>query len=403
MRFHSLFSQSAGSSVRMAIATIAPVVLTSACAIAVSQPSDDALDAGTQLAMAANHVVPTDTATFLPEYPSFNSQPLDHQVRLYTNYLWEHGRPDVLIIGSSRSLQGVDPHALQQALVAQGYPALRIYNFSVNGATAQVIDVLMRQVLHPSQLPRFIIWADGSRAFNSARTDLTYSRIASSEGLRRVMAGDRPVVNRPVPPPVPLSSSTEQAQSCEDLQAWLPFLQRDGFCPPEAVAAPAPTSQPTQLAYRPFSTNLDNKGFQVVPQEYNPATYYQQYPRVSGRFDDNYLAFRLSGVQESATRAFANYARGYQIPLVFVSLPLNRDYLDSYRLVRERQFQAHMSRLATLYNFRFVDLSQQWSAQHNYFADPSHLNRNGARAVAEYLATRTDFPWRQLAQRYRNP
>ncbi len=376
----------------------APLLLLSACSIAASQPSQQTL-----LASAAAHVAPVPRVEYLPEFPSFNSQPLDHQIRLYTNYLWEHGRPDVLIVGSSRSLQGVDPNALQQALVEQGYPELRIYNFSVNGATAQVVDWMMRQLLEPSQLPRLIIWADGSRAFNSGKPDLTYQRIVGSAGYQRLAAGDRPIAQRPAPAESPPTVLTQiDADACTDLQAWLPFLQREGQClPASAQAPPAVAAEPIQAGYAAFSTNLDQKGFQPVGQTYNPVTYYRQFPRVPGQFDDNYVPFRLSGSQEIATRALANYARGYQIPLVFVNLPLNRDYLDSFRLTRERQFQQHMQRLGGLYGFLALDLTQQWGSQHSYFADPSHLNQTGARAVANYLATHPNIDWERLAQRYR--
>jgi hypothetical protein len=367
--------------------------------MAASQPPQQ-----TRLASAAAHVSPVAGVSYLPEFPSFNSQPLDHQIRLYTNYLWEHGRPDVLIVGSSRSLQGVDPNTLQQALMAQGYPELRIYNFSVNGATAQVVDWMLRQLLEPSQLPRLIIWADGSRAFNSGKPDLTYQAIVGSAGYQRLAAGDRPIAQPPAAAePRPTVVAQADAEVCTELQDWLPFLQRDGQCLPssEDAAPPAIVPEPIQAGYAAFSTNLDQKGFQPVGQTYNPATYYQQFPRVAGQFDDNYASFRLSGSQETATRALANYARGYQIPLVFVNLPLNRDYLDGFRLTRERQFQQHMQRLAGLYGFLALDLTQQWGGQHSYFADPSHLNQTGARAVANHLATHPNIDWERLAQRYR--
>ena len=49
---------------------------------------------------------------FLPRYPSFNSQLLDQQLILYSIHLFLSGPPDVLIVGSSRAIQGVDPETL---------------------------------------------------------------------------------------------------------------------------------------------------------------------------------------------------------------------------------------------------------------------------------------------------
>ena len=68
-------------------------------------------------------------------------------------------------MGSSRALQGLDPQALQQALAQQGHPGLEIYNFSVNGATAQVVSFLTRQLFAPDLYPQMVVWAVGSRSF----------------------------------------------------------------------------------------------------------------------------------------------------------------------------------------------------------------------------------------------
>ncbi|MEO1765329.1 MAG: DUF1574 domain-containing protein, partial [Cyanobacteria bacterium J06629_18] len=115
------------------------------------------------------------TSTAIPlaarsQIPSFNARQLDEQLALYKQRLAKNGvPPDVLIIGSSRALRGVDPNALSKGLASQGYPDVDVFNFGINGATAQVVDFIIRRVLKPAELPKTIIWADGSRAFNSGR------------------------------------------------------------------------------------------------------------------------------------------------------------------------------------------------------------------------------------------
>ena len=135
-----------------------------------------------------------------PSFPTFNSELLDRQLALYQQYVATSGPPDILIVGSSRALQGVDPVALQTALASQGYPKLKVFNFGINGATAQVVDVLLRQILTPQQLPRMIVWADGVRAFNSGRVDRTYNAIVASPGYQRLSGGSRPSVGQPTLP-----------------------------------------------------------------------------------------------------------------------------------------------------------------------------------------------------------
>ncbi|NES92329.1 MULTISPECIES: hypothetical protein [Okeania] len=127
---------------------------------------------------------------------SFNSDILDTQLELYLSFVATVGPPDVLIVGSSRALYGVDPQQLQQYLVAKGYRPLNIFNFSINGATARVVDFQLRQLLSNNQLPKLIIWADGVRAFNSGRVDRTYNSIVASEGKRKLLSGVRPQLPR---------------------------------------------------------------------------------------------------------------------------------------------------------------------------------------------------------------
>ncbi|GAB4136842.1 MAG: hypothetical protein Fur0046_10590 [Cyanobacteria bacterium J069] len=426
--------------------------------------------------------LPTPPATppaqpqFLPNFPSFNSQRLDHQIRLYSHYVMTEGTPDVLIIGSSRALQGVDPNALRQALTERGQPNLRIYNFSINGATARVMDVLVRRILPPDRLPRLIIWADGLRAFNSAKTDVTFNGIAASAGYRQLAAGARTIP--PEPPPVALVNAEQPPEICLEIPP-VPVLAK----PPAAPAAPVePVRQATsrleqkeekalaqspetppipgsagsslgvdgnpvfldfQTTLTPLATEVDSAaarltflgealldpgpvclsfleptlpapsqvaavvplpdppansglrpdGFEAIATQFNPATYYRQFPRVAGQYDSNYTPFQLSGVQAQATVAIAQYARNRRIPLVFVSLPLTQDYLDPVRRRREQQFRQHMQQLATQHQFLFRDLSLLWPTRNQNFADPSHLNQEGARAVARHLAQDPSIPW----------
>ncbi|MBO0351985.1 hypothetical protein J0895_23465, partial [Phormidium pseudopriestleyi FRX01] len=125
-------------------------------------------------------------------YPTFNSDILDEQLGLYLSYIEAMGRPDILIVGSSRAVQGVDPRILRQGLAARGLSGLRVFNFGIHGATAQVVRFQLQELLGPEHLPRMILWADGVRAFNSGRSDRTYNEIVQSPGYQRLASGVRP-------------------------------------------------------------------------------------------------------------------------------------------------------------------------------------------------------------------
>lgn len=322
----------------------------------------------------------------LENYPSFNSQRLDQQLRLYADHLTTFGVPDILIVGSSRALQGVDPVALRQALAERGYPEPNVFNFSINGATAQVISVLLRQILTPDQLPQLIVWADGSRAFNSGRADITYNGILASEGYRVLETGIRPIQRSQLQDSLTaecFSTPPTGSANCDRPSTSSGLFDLPPIYPifPEVVS-----DRPTG--------DLDPTGFQPVATRFNPTTYYREFPRVAGQYDSNYIPFELGGEQQAATVAIANFAQAQQIPLIFVNLPLTQDYLDPARQAYENQFRQHMQQLAATAGFIFRDLSQQQELMQNeYFADPSHLNRYGASAVAAQLAADSMIPW----------
>lgn len=394
---------------------------------------------GSGLAYGAVPHLSPNPALFTPSFPSFNSQPLDLQIRLYNRYLLTNGVPDVLVVGSSRALQGVDPAALQQSLAARGYPNLRIYNFSINGATAQVVDLMLQQILPPDQFPRLLIWADGSRAFNSAKLDVTYNGILASAGYTQIRRGRRPIQSRslevlPTPTPeicidlpvVPAaqasSSPMAQAQinlaqfkpinSAFGLTSWQtrpnPLMDREPVllaasnfaCSPSKPSTSIPTRVPQSYSLLSVEQSspspIDSNGFQFISAQFDPATYYRQFPRVAGQYDNNYVPFRLGGEQTTATVAIASFTRRHRIPLIFVNLPLTQEYLDPVRQRFEQQFRQHMQQLAIEQTFLFRDLSQYWLTQNQYFADPSHLNGQGARALSIYLGSDAGIPWATL-------
>ncbi len=392
----------------------------------------------------------TPRPSFLvPDYPTFNSRVLDQQLHLYSRYLAEFGTPDVLIVGSSRSLQGIDPAVLQEALAAHGHGPLRVYNFGVNGATAQVIDLIVRRILKPEHLPRLIIWADGLRAFNSNRLDITYNGIVSSEGYKRLGSGVYPIGDQ-----AQVEVTIPPAEICIDLPgpsaservAIAPITGSNSFAPnlpdpaepatandPQPDEGAVPVADPLLLAATPCDRRASDahseggdrsvsavselpevpeyqyisqaqfqrrnsafsvNGFQSVTTRFNPSTYYRQFPRVPGRYDSDYMPLRLDGGEQArAMVALAHYVRQQGIGLVLVNLPLSQEYLDPQRQQGEQQFSQFMERTATQEGFIFRNLVRLWVTRSDYFADPSHLNHDGARAVAQQLAGDPTIPW----------
>ncbi len=386
-------------------------------------------------------------------YPTFNSRQLDEKLALYQNYLAEHGAPDVLVVGSSRALRGVDPIALQNALAAQGYPGATIFNFGVNGATAQVVDIIVRQFLPQDKLPKLILWADGARAFNSGRADVTYNGLVASDGYKIFAAGKPPIPGATVAQGADAAKTSASAQATASsdgsprslsggyqtvnqelnkrlgalsiaysqrdhlktslrdnlfnllprdaslvalshaLSAWNPLRQMasNDLSDATSPSAAAANAQPSILSEGQSMIDVD--GFLPLSNRFNPATYYQKYARVSGDYDSDYESFDLDGKQTQALMSLIQFSQAHQIPLVFVNLPLTHDYLDPTRKRHEEEFQQHMLRISPQIGLIYRDLNQSLMNQPDYFSDPSHLNRYGAYEVSRRLAVDAMIPW----------
>jgi len=319
-------------------------------------------------------------------YPTLGSEILDRQLELYLSYIAAVGIPDVAIIGSSRALQGIDPSVLQQALAARGYPGLRIFNFSVNGATAQVVNFMLSKLLTPNQLPRMIIWADGLRAFNNGRFDRTYNEILNSPGYQLLMSGTRPTLGSQLP----ATAISEETFHAKQLYSYQPVVHHEtwddpGVMMPGILAQGGPGSSLFEA--------IDANGFRAVSTRFNPSVYYRQNPRVSGNYDGDYARFQLGGSQEAALRSVVALTKARRIPLLVVNLPVTNDYLDSSRSYRQQQFRQYMQNQARSLGFVWRDYSQGNLSRNEYFEDPSHLNRFGAAAVARQLAADQALRW----------
>jgi hypothetical protein len=353
------------------------------------------------------------------QMPSFNVRQLDEQLALYKQRLARTGSPpDVLIIGSSRALRGVDPAALSKALATQGYPNLDVFNFGINGATAQVVDFVIRHVLEPSELPKIIIWADGARAFNGGREDITFKSIAASAGYKQAFQKTPTTANSSDSSENQKSSGEQKVkEEKQEISTYEAVNQSLNQALASVSASYQNRDQIKSLLQKQLLTLAHNQtvserditngtsdestsqqavdfdGFLALSIRFNPARYYQKHSRVPGNYDNDYKSFQVEGQQDAAFQEVLQFTQSQKISLVFVNMPLTGDYLDPLRRQHEQEFQQYMLHLATNPNFIYRDLSQQWIKANDYFSDPSHLNRFGAYEVSKKLAHDPMIPW----------
>ncbi|NMF66107.1 DUF1574 family protein [Brasilonema octagenarum] len=349
------------------------------------------------------------SGSLLRQIPSFNASQLDEQLILYKQRLAKTGHPpDVLIIGSSRALRGIDPVAISKSLATQGSQNIDVFNFGINGATAKVVDFVVRRVLKPSELPKLIIWADGARAFNSGREDITFSTIAASPGYQYVLQKAASTEQETAMEEPPQGESTYQAvdiwlskglatfsatyQKRDNLKnllkqqlKYLPIISNTN----QAVTQKSHSKNPEDIQVQA----VEFDGFLPLSTRFQPTTYYQKYSLVSGNYDNDYKYFRLQGEQNTALQTLLRFTQSQKITLVFVNMPVTAYYLDSVRSKYEQEFQQYMQSLAGKPNFIYQDLSQLWPKANDYFSDPSHLNRYGAYKISKKLANDPTIPW----------
>ncbi|MGB3512949.1 MAG: hypothetical protein WBA93_27790 [Microcoleaceae cyanobacterium] len=349
----------------------------------------------------------------LSDYPSFNSPQLDEQLVRYQQYLQvEKKPPDILIVGSSRALRGVNPTVLEESLAAAGYAGLKVYNFGVNGATVQVVDLIVRRILPPEQLPQLIIFADGVRAVNSGRVDRTFDIIADSEGYEAVAAGTFKISTDILETSVK-SGSNKYKQVVQNLQEKMEeisvtYQQREGLKSllVSIINNPTASLQFLQKQENLVKKNIEeeedinplnqfqNNGFLPIPIKFEPEEYYQNYAKVSGKYDADYANFKLPGKQTEALNKLLEYTQSIDINFVFVNMPLTKVYLDEARAAYERKFQEYMQQLSVEYSrFVFRDFGGISPEDYGNFSDPSHLNLYGAIAVSQKLAEDNIIPW----------
>lgn len=337
--------------------------------------------------------------------PNFNIAALNEKLMLIDWHIIQKQRsPDVMIVGSSRALRGIEPSALEQALAKRGYKNISAFNFGIDGATAQVVNIQITQILERPQLPKMIIWADGLRAFNSKRSDITYDEITASVGYKQMQEKLKNQSNATI--------AQNSNKSTPDLAAN-PITQAIGNIfttsnkRQEVRSSVVKTfdrnthalsnSESLIAATIPKTANiLDTKGFVTFDVIFDPDTYFQKYPQVPGDYDLDYRNFETNGSQFDAFSNVVEFCQRHNIQLVVVNMPLHETYLDTIRQSYEATFNDRMEELAKREGFAYLNLSTIIATQSALFSDPSHLNKQGAIAIAQAIAQNPKIPWQFL-------
>ncbi|MCA6597012.1 D-alanyl-lipoteichoic acid biosynthesis protein DltD [Pseudanabaena mucicola] len=310
--------------------------------------------------------------------------------------------PDVLVVGSSRALRGIEPNILEKELVNKGYKDISVFNLGLDGATAKVVNLQVTQILSRPQLPRMIIWADGLRAFNSNRSDITYDEITASTGYKQLQEN---LKNNEINPETQSSNIATKPENhlnqvFNGIFAAIANRQEvrtsvvKGF---DRNTHMLSNSEDLIAATMPSTaTALDAKGFVAFDVTFDPKTYFQKFPKVPGDYDIDYRNFETTGSQFDAFTNVVDFCRRNNIKLLVVNMPLHSTYLDAIRTRYEVTFNNRMQELALSEDFTYLDISQSIQNQAELFSDPSHLNQKGAIVITQMLAKHPKIRWQSL-------
>ena len=364
----------------------------------------------TKFAIADSKInLPTSQTENSAEKGITNKPALNFNIALFNEKLalldWQttnkRRSPQILIVGSSRALRGIEPQALEKSLINKGYKDINVFNLGLDGATARVVNIQLTQILPPTQLPRMIIWADGLRAFNSNRSDLTYDEITASNGYKQVqetiknkVANSNPIAAPKEIASTPITESldllfTTLTNRQQIRTALVKKFDRNTQMLSNSEALIAATMPNTVTA-------LDSKGFVAFDVTFDPNTYFQKYPQVPGDYDLDYRNFETNGSQFEAFANVVDFCRRNNIELLVVNMPLHSTYLDQSRNRYETTFNGRMQELATREGFTYLDISQAIPTQSDLFSDPSHLNHKGAIEISKLIAQNPKVRWQSL-------
>lgn len=403
---------------------------------------------------------PAEAAEVIPEvpkFPSFNSPQFDQQLALYQQFVLREGVPDVLVVGSSRALRGIDPARLRDRLVQHGKPRLKIFNFGINGATAKVVQAIVQGILPPEQLPKLILWADGTRAFNSGRADATYQAMAASPAYRSLQQGKfpRPVqaLSQAAPKPAAPTEGTEHLASLTSTRET-PALLRNSWLGTTVAAVPTPEDVEAWLQDR--TTGLSQahdrrdqlkavlrdrwQGWdlfallganETLRRGLSPAlpdlvqgarahlgkvaaatgtgrdgvVDIHGFLPLSVKFNPNtyYQTYpRVPGDFDSDYRSFSLGGEQFDALTGILRYAqqhgvkvafVNVPLTDDYLDAPRSAYEQKFNQFMAAQPLTYLDLSRLWVTKHDRFSDPSHLNRYGAQALTDAIAQQKSIPW----------
>lgn len=265
---------------------------------------------------------------------------------------------DVVFLGSSVVVQGVDPIAFNDA------PSdLTSYNAALDGASPRSVEAWAKDVVFPSLDPQAVVIGITTRDLNDRGVSQQefYRSLLASSGLQDLE---------------PQSGGNRLFNDIADLSALLrirPFLRQPGTTLQHVLGQDSEVG----LLPGPFgAAPIDENSF-----AYDSSESWRNFWRTR-HFND----FTMGGHELSALQSLIDLAIEQQRRVFLVEMPLHNDYL-SVQPNGEVEVERLHNLLANLEydtGVELIALADRYGPE--VFRDPAHLNPDGAAALGAELA-----------------
>lgn len=304
--------------------------------------------------------------------------------------------PDVLYVGSSRTVYAADAALIDRLMRQRGGPDTLGCNAGVFGATFEEDYYTLKRFFEDGYAPKLIvetIWEFNLNDHARSPAD------GLPSALRRIQAvadlADLPALR----PELDTQPETASASRTLDfaLAKLLPMYgDREGLlqrvCVVQSLSqCAAHTSAVGSLDQRRYQS-ADRQGFVAVTDE-SLAAPYPDGPADWPAAERAYLArynydFHIGGTQPQWLARLIALANSRRVPVVLIATPLHSLYFR-YALGRPGDWPAiigYLRAFAATHGVAFYDESQAPGYGDGDFWEPSHLNASGARKFSTWLA-----------------
>ncbi len=292
----------------------------------------------------------------------------------------QQGAPDVAVIGTSRARRGVLAPVLRETLEKQGL-ASSVKNFSLGGAQAEELELMVRRIGESTGRPKLVLWALTVKELRhreetpgkSWRYLARFSDWLDARG--RLGAG----VDQHLPDALrneaargsyivrcrfalrDMLAATGDDEEGEPENRWETF--KNVFVPTRSTLTPMQGGLPADFVGS--RRNLSRKVTMQRVKRYLGDAYTQP------NWPHNYQAERLE--------ATVRHLRELGIPLLLVEIPVHELLEKGMPRKTQQKFRRYVSAVAREYGVPFVTVEELGvSFEPNDFLEQSHLNYRGA-------------------------